>query len=399
MIDMLGQFYTEERFSKLLVDSLTTRNPKQVLELGTGKGALIKCVLDRWESTKITGIDIDKYNVNHVKNEFPSVKILMVDGLSRHLSKKINIEINSVDLAICNPPYINLKKNEFISEIIRKSLLGNPKDYKRITADLVFLANNLIYLKNGGELGIILPDGLITSHEFKVFRQSLIRNHSLKAVVELPIKSFIKTEAKTFILILRKGNLSKKNYPVRISKSNDKGEIVENLIINSNKLLDRMDFKFHSWSKLTNNLGLSLTELKVEIKRGKQSKKTLKNSCLPFIHTSEIIASKNNKIAAKIELSDFDGVYAEKGDLVMTRVGRSGLGKISRITEGKILISDCVYRIRGCEHVLNCIWEDFSSEIGQNWVKALSRGVCAKIISKTDLMAYRLSVFNENHSI
>lgn len=389
MKNKLGQYYTEERFSQLLIDTLTTENPQSVLDLGTGKGSLIKCALEKWRETKIIGIDIDKGNVKFIKDEFPSVDILLVDGLSRKLSKSLNLEINSVDLAICNPPYFNVKKNEFIKGLIDNSLLGNPDKYKRITADLVFLANNLVYLKNGGELGIILPDALITSHEFKIFRESILLNHTIQAVIELPVNSFSKTEAKTYILIVKKGNEFKGDYPVKLMESNDHGEINQEIIISSINLAERMDFKYHSWTRKKNLKGKMICEMNVEIKRGRHSKKQLQNIGVPFIHTTEIISSESLYISADINHNSYNGVYAEKGDLVMTRVGRSGLGSIALITQGRILISDCVFRIRGAQHVIDKLLIEFTSENGQNWIKANSRGVCAKIISITDLKSFR----------
>ena len=59
-----------------------------------------------------------------------------------------------------------------------------------VTSDVIFLLHNLRLLKKGGTLGIILPDGLITGKKFQILRQSLLSNHRIEAVIQLPDNSF-----------------------------------------------------------------------------------------------------------------------------------------------------------------------------------------------------------------
>ncbi len=384
----LAQYYTEEQVSKLLISNLTTKKPNYILELGVGNGSLILQALKRWSKTSITGIDVDKKNVISLREKFPNVKFFILNGLSRNLESKINIDIESVDVSICNPPYLKIKKSNIIANIIKRANLGELNDYKRITSDLVFLARNLVFLKNGGELGIILPDGLLTSKEFELFRRHLLFNHSVQAIIELPERIFKKTEAKTHILIVRKGNCPGARL-IQLMRSDMNGSITDKREVIPEALIKRMDYSFH-YRRPEEKNGKTLNELNVTITRGISTKKELLETRLPFIHTSHI-----NKFLGKTlrlnKIKRNTGIIAKKGDILMTRVGRNGLGSCIIVSSGSAPISDCVYRIRSPRKYRRLIFRSLQSQYGQNWIKAHSHGVCAKVISKGDLMSFRIN--------
>ena len=47
------------------------------------------------------------------------------------------------DLAICNPPFINVKKEKRFDSIFEKANLADCQQLKQLSADLLFLTQNL----------------------------------------------------------------------------------------------------------------------------------------------------------------------------------------------------------------------------------------------------------------
>ena len=187
----LGQYYTHQNISKLLMSNILMKNPKKILELGIGDGALLREAKLKWRDSKIIGGDIDPKNIKILKKEFPNVDLFLINGLSSRLNHRLKIKLGSIDVGVCNPPYLVVEKSDEIKKILNSSRLGDLSDYRIVTSDLVFLAQNLLLIRENGELGIILPDGLLTSHQFSMFRKRIIENYSIKGIIELPDKIFL----------------------------------------------------------------------------------------------------------------------------------------------------------------------------------------------------------------
>lgn len=386
----LAQFYTKDKISKLLLSKILVENPNKILELGVGNGSLFREAKIKWKNSEIIGADIDKFNILNLRKEFPKTKFYVINGLSSNLNSKLKIELGSIDVAICNPPYLSIKKNDEFAQILKKSKLGNIEEYYQITSDLIFLAQNLLLLKENGELGIIVPDGLLTNHYFNIFRKNLIENYLLKGVIELPDKIFSKTEAKTHILIIKKTSENYNTVPLYLSDFN--GDIVQKINIKKKLLIKRMDYNFHIWDYLKINNGATLLDLGVQIVRGSKSKKELSISKEKFIHTSDLNQNFISKKFAKIKQIETVNKYAETGDILISRVGKRCLGKMLYVESGRILFSDCVYRLRVPEIYRTQVISSLISQEGQKWIKAYAHGVCAKVISKSDLLMFKIKL-------
>src|SRR5690606_9598743 len=75
-----------------------------------------------------------------------------------------------------------------------------------ITGELLFLAQNLIALRDGGTLGLIAPDGMLTGKRYAKLRRHLLRKHLVETVIQLPNNAFKDTDAYCFIVILKKNS-------------------------------------------------------------------------------------------------------------------------------------------------------------------------------------------------
>lgn len=390
MNNNLGQYYTKESISRLLVSQILMKNPKSIIELGFGDGSLVRIAQKKWKNSKIIGADIDPENLKNLKNEFPNLNLFLINGLSSKLSDNLKIKLGSVDIGICNPPYLKIKKNNAIKSIIESCNLGKINDYKTVTSDLVFLAQNLLLIRSGGELGIILPDGLLTSHHFRHFRKQLMDNYQVRGIIELPDKIFKKTEAKTHILVIKKSRISYKKIPIYLS--NHKGEIIDKIIAKKSDLVYRMDFSYNRWLSQDESKGVSLEDLDAQVFRGKFSKKQLLLIKEDFIHTSDLKKSISYESYRPNKQLQKEFRCAKKGDIIISRVGKRCLDRVLFIKEGATIISDCLYVIRVEEKYQKAVIDTLTSDYGKNWINAHSHGVCAKVISKIDLMGFKINL-------
>lgn len=390
-MDILARYYTQEKISELLIKQFHLDKPSNILELGIGDGALTKAASMRWREARFLGVDIDDVSVKLIKNELPFVNVIRHDSLLHNFQIKLNIKHASIDIAICNPPYLKHEITYLDRKLFKSVNLDSCIYNKHITTDIIFLAQNLFYLKDGCELGIILPDSIITNHYYSRLRMDLLKNHQVKAIIQLPDNVFNKTEARTHILILKKNKKSKQF--IEVSKANYDGQITKSLYVEQKKLIQRMDFDFHNWqySSLHTKNTFKLEDVYKSAIRGNKSKKYLSELKIPYFHTTSF-SNFNGKIILDSELDDIPEnlTIAAPGDILVARVGKRCIGKVAIVEKGFVPISDCVYRIRVKDKYIQKTYEAFKSNEGQQWFQAYGHGVCARVISKVDLLKFKI---------
>jgi type I restriction enzyme M protein len=357
-----------------------------VLDLGAGDGALLKAAYERWGKAAYHAVDIDIRSSINIKQKLPFAKFYRVDGLTENISQNTKLKVGSIDIAVCNPPFKMLDRDNKLNDTLRCAKLINTAKLPLLTSDIVFLAQNLVMLKSGGELGIILPDGLFTGERCRALREDLLNNHRIMGVIELPEGIFCKTEAKTHILLLEKDGTTDDLIP--LYKSNNSGNIEDTLFIKSNDLLYRMDYSYNRWNTNNNYIHKhTLLSLGAEIKRGLRSKKELEALGVSYFHTT----SFQNEIQ-ELEFNDINPVIndtiAGPGDILIARVGKRCYGKVVIVKKGNRIISDCIFRLRVGEKFRTKVLRALNSNYGQEWIKAHGHGVCSKFISKSDLLKF-----------
>ena len=207
MSNTLGQYFTEERFSNLLISSLNLETPSTILELGIGEGSLAIAAMNRWGSARFIATEIDLDRIVSIKEKLPYVSVSNIDGLSPNIEEQLNIIAGDIDIAVCNPPYKIIAKEESYLNILKSAGFLNSCNLNKLTTDILFLSQNIKMLKDDGELGIILPDTILTGCEFELFRKDLLSTTTITGLIQLPMSAFAKTEARTHILFLKKEKL------------------------------------------------------------------------------------------------------------------------------------------------------------------------------------------------
>jgi type I restriction enzyme M protein len=284
-----------------------------------------------------------------------------------------------MDVAVGNPPYGALQANASHLAILRDAGLSDAVSPKRLTRDIVFLAQNLRLLKPGGELAVILPEGLAVNHVYADLRAALLERHGLWRAMELPAFLFKGTEAKTVALFLRKGVAS---HSVLLESSD--GRCVQVDAVNAR---NRLDAQFHFQSITT---GIRLADLNPDIKRGALSHAESRKLGVPIFHTTDFKHFPTGHANLGRASSMTDRWIVTPGDILIPRVGSRCLAHAAIVIKGGAVFTDCVYRIRVAaewrEHLLHA----FRSEQGVIFRLAVAHGTCAASLSKSDLLRFPL---------
>lgn len=385
-----SQFFTQQLIASALVDMVPTKGVNKILDLGIGDGALSIAALDRFSNAKVDAIDIDSDICVKYQNK---------------LSNKINVYLGDVlcaedlsvlqqgvyDLAVCNPPYGTIKKTEGFNTLFTQIGFDGCVELKSISKDLIFLCHCLNYVRTGGWVAIILPDGILSRKDYKLFRKCLLTNHCVERIVQMPEKAFSSTEATTHILIVEKEGIPKDKIPVSVM--NFDGTITSECLVDRENLIERMDYSFCIWSK-NSLLKSSNITIPIEIKRGSFSYCDLKKMKSPYLHSTDF---KDGQV---ISFTNFDynttsKVIAHPGDIIMCRVGKRCVGKVAMIADGTILLSDCLYRISVPKKYQSLLFDRLCSHVTKEWISAVAHGVCSRVISKLDLSNYITSILND----
>ena len=156
------------------------------------------------------------------------------------------------DMVLTNPPFAGEKKGV----ILNRYDLGFKwdKDFKRtgkhqnkVSRDVLFIERDLNFLKPGGRMAIVLPQGVLNNTQMEYVRRFIFSKARLLAVVGLHGNTFKPhTGTKTSVIFLQKlkeGEEAPKDYPIfmAVSKKGGKdssGEYVYKKDENSNVMFD-----------------------------------------------------------------------------------------------------------------------------------------------------------------
>jgi type I restriction-modification system DNA methylase subunit len=371
---MLNQYYTENKYGDFLVQNLSIASPQVALDIGFGAGDLLHAAKRRWEEISLVGIDIDKSNVHQAKSS-RLIKALELSGFEPSLPKIINDRFGAIDLLISNPPFfscdLDFKNKEILKAIGMMECLSNK--LKKVPAELIFLAQNLRLLTKFGEIGIIVPAGLISGQKWKPIREFLLCNYQITNVIQLPTNSFKKTDAQTFIMTLKHKMSSNENVP--LSHISQKSIIGVDLI----NARERVDYSYYQEiSTLTTTK--KLFESDFTIYRGNKSHKELSILAPGHIHTTNMPNISTEKDIGFYPFEKTQNVQA--GDILIARVGRRCLGRVMRVQKGRAPISDCIIAITPKNKSIGQkIWKKLSSQKCRHYLFNASLGVGAKYIT------------------
>ena len=240
--DRQGQFFTPEPVIDFCVEMVQPKPNEKIIDPACGSGGFLMSALKYLQknnqnidilnviSENIFGFDINKSILRIAK-----MKILLEVNVKTNVLCSNSLEnfenLNGMfDLILANPPFGAKITN---SELLSKFDLGYKwaKNENRFyktkhlqstqNTEILFIERCLKLLKEGGRMGIVLPNGNLENPSLEYLRFYIKQKSKLLAVVKLPQETFIPfgTGVKTSILFLEKDTQNiEKQYPVFFGK-------------------------------------------------------------------------------------------------------------------------------------------------------------------------------------
>lgn len=388
--DPLGRYYTDSSIATLLVQAMAGCDPAVVLDLGAGGGALVRGAAAAWPSARYVTVDFDR-NARSAQLSAelgPAFTHHEADALAEDLPARIGLAPGSVDVALCNPPYLRPRWLPHYAVLLAEAGLAElgPK-LREVPADLLFLAQNLRFLKNGGRLGLIIPDGIIAGERFAAVRAVLLQQHSIERVIELPRRVFKNTDAKAHILVLKKNEFDGR--PVSVQRIESNGALSPAILLSTDQALQRMDYSFYANAGL-GPAGIVLRDLGAVVWRGRISSTERKSLDFPVFHTSDFDGS-STQMPARFELTNAQvarsaSKVAYAGDILLARIGRTLEQKVCGVLQGPAAVSDSVLVLRVPAEHRQAVQGFLLSPAGRAALGALAHGVAARFITARALL-------------
>jgi type I restriction-modification system DNA methylase subunit len=243
-----GQFFTPRVIVKFIVDVLPLTHNSLVLDTSCGSGGFLLHALDRVRSeankyfkpgsdkhyrhwhdfaqSNLYGIEINEQiartaKMNMIIHDDGHTNVVASDGLLP--AKEIQVKTNNqgfqyerFDFIITNPPFGSTVKQTEKAYMHQYRFATRDVDWlnpKSIASErpnqnteVLFIEQCWKYLREGGYLAIVIPDGILTNSSMQYVRDGIEEMFRIIAVVSLPQTAFTATGAgvKSSVLFLKK---------------------------------------------------------------------------------------------------------------------------------------------------------------------------------------------------
>ena len=163
----------------------------------------------------LNNLDYDRWNETIQNRDWYDVYGAGLKRLEAMQKDKSSYKEFNFDILMANPPFAGDIKE---SRIIHKYDLGyndKNKPKSKVGRDILFIERNLNFLKPGGRMAIVLPQGRFNNTSDKMIREYISEKARILAVVGLNVNTFKPhTGTKTSVLFVQKWNDNSKVGPL-----------------------------------------------------------------------------------------------------------------------------------------------------------------------------------------
>ena len=245
-----GQFFTPRNIVKTVIEIIDPKPNEYIIDPACGSGGFLsECLRYIHKKIEIQGKKL-KWSEGRIKEEkiqkvtdyFSGIEkdaflskvakaymIILGDGksgiksedaldLPKNWSNETNakIKLGMFDVVITNPPFgskIPVEGKEKLSqfELCHKwnedtsGIFSKGDVLESQSPQIAFIDRCLDFLKEGGRMGIVLPDGVLSNTSEKYIRYSLSKRVEIIGIVDLPMNAFMpSTPTKTHLFFVRK---------------------------------------------------------------------------------------------------------------------------------------------------------------------------------------------------
>lgn len=293
-----GQYFTPREIVDFIVDVLPIKNDSKVLDTSCGSGGFLLYALNkvRNEATKyypnykndarqyarwfpywhdfaqnnLYGIEISEQisraaKMNMIIHDDGHTNVITSDGLvsDEVLQMKTNnhgFEYGTFDFIITNPPFGSTIRQSEQAYLKTYQLGKKEEDWLAVKAvpdntrdgqstEVLFIEQDYKFLKEGGYLAIVLPDGILTNSSMQYVRTQIEDWFRIVAVVSMPQTAFTANGAgvKSSVLFLKKWDKMHTKKLVDIKK-----DIEARLLRDNNYLSQRQTWELEIKEKQRN---------------------------------------------------------------------------------------------------------------------------------------------------
>lgn len=285
-----GQYFTPREIVKFIVDVLPIEHDSKVLDTSCGSGGFLLYALnkvrnkatelypnyakdvrqhDRWSKywhdfaeKNLYGIEISEQisraaKMNMVIHDDGHTNVITSDGLvsDETIIAKTNnqgFKYGTFDFIITNPPFGSTIRQTEQAYLKTYNLGKKEEDWLAVkssseqyrdsqSTEVLFIEQDYKFLKEGGYLAIVLPDGILTNSSMQYVRTQIEDWFRIVAVVSMPQTAFMANGAgvKSSVLFLKKWTKKESELLVNTKKS------IESRLLNDNCYLTQRQ----AWEK------------------------------------------------------------------------------------------------------------------------------------------------------
>ncbi|OWY22411.1 hypothetical protein C7N43_09555 [Sphingobacteriales bacterium UPWRP_1] len=239
-----GQFFTPEPVIDFCVDILQPKPNDTILDPACGSGGFLMSALKylqanykQLDTAKTISQNIFGFDINRSIARIAKMKLLLESNGKTNIfctnsledldSLKLSVgNKQGFDLLLTNPPFgAKITNTTTLSKFDLGHKWTNQDGryfktktvYTNQNAEILFIERCLQLLKEGGRMGIVLPNGNFENPSLEYLRFYIKQHAKVSAVINLPQETFIPygTGVKTSLLFLEKDSKNKEqNYPV-----------------------------------------------------------------------------------------------------------------------------------------------------------------------------------------
>jgi type I restriction enzyme M protein len=254
--DGRGQFFTPEPVVDFCVEIIQPKPDETIIDPACGSGGFLisslkyilknnpKAKTENFVASNLFGLDINKsiariakmkllLEANGQANIFCTNSLEDLDEIRLTISGALNKKsFDGFDIVLTNPPFGTVGKitnTKILSQYdLGYKWVGSDNQFYKtktlsngLAAEILFIERCLQLLKEGGRLGIVLPNGHFENPSLEYLRFYIKQRTNILAIVNLPQETFIPygTGVKTSLLFLEKETANTKTqYPIFFGK-------------------------------------------------------------------------------------------------------------------------------------------------------------------------------------
>jgi type I restriction-modification system DNA methylase subunit len=354
-----SKYYTPQKIAASLMRFVDFNDNDSVIDICCGKGNLLFAAKNYNPSLQCFGVDIADINIDWCKTT-------KKDGREFALGTK-----RKYTIALANPPFGKIESISYASKLfVEKYASINSK---RIEIEM--LIANLNLLKEDGILLIILPNTFINGVSYKKIRKTISENHFVKTIIKLPPNAFSpeRINCSAIVICKKKNN---ENQACTYYTMNEKFNISNSYEIKHDNILQGC------WS---NNVLYEKVDFKIN--RGNISSNMFSEKGIEVLHTSKKSSPWQPSLRyIKKGLNTSNSIIAEKGDLIISRIGSSA-GCLCLYEGDPKYITDCLMLIKSPNKQL-------IKHIQNLNLRSLVKGVSTPHITVSDIYDLYNSTYN-----